>query len=177
MDCGAWITLAAVIVALAIGVASILQIQSLRKRERRDRLLNEIIEWAIEITKWRPKGIFKDVAFITDKLKLQKIMYPHIVEIMENFIETRGRNKYVSDIAIKFDKKLGEAVGNLIDVLESKIELLNEWTSVIADATTKGKESNDEQYSQKAGEQELQIEKLALKVIGEATKIKTRDIG
>lgn len=41
--------MAAVLVALGIGTASILQTQNLQKRERRERLLNEIIEWAEDI--------------------------------------------------------------------------------------------------------------------------------
>jgi hypothetical protein len=51
MNCGDWITLAAVIVALGIGVASILHTQSLQKRERKERLLNEIVEWASNVAK------------------------------------------------------------------------------------------------------------------------------
>jgi hypothetical protein len=49
MDISNWITLSAVIVALGIGVASILYTQRLQKKERRERLLNEIIEWVTEI--------------------------------------------------------------------------------------------------------------------------------
>ena len=49
MEVGDWITLGAVIVALGIGVASILNTRSLRIKERKERLLNEIIEWATEI--------------------------------------------------------------------------------------------------------------------------------
>jgi len=176
MEITGWITLAAVLVALGIGVSSLIQTNKLKKAEKRERLLNEIIEWAVDVTKWRPKEIFKEMMNVSDTLKLQRLLYSHIIQIMENFIETRGRNKYISDIAIKFDKNLGEAVDNLIDVLESKIELLDEWKSIIANATTKGEDANDEQYFQKAEEHENLIEKLALKVIEEATKIKTRDI-
>ncbi|MCK4368222.1 MAG: hypothetical protein KAV68_00925 [Dehalococcoidales bacterium] len=167
----------ATLILALMAFLAIRQTRAMQKRERKERLLNEIIEWAIEITKWRPKGIFGAIADITDKLKLQKIIWSHIAEVMENFIETRGRNKYVSDIAIEIDNNLGKAVDNLIEVLESKVELLAEWKSVVVNATAKGKEANDEQYFQKAEEQEFEIEKLALKVIEEATKIKTRDIG
>jgi len=52
MDVGDWITLGAVIVALSIGVASILHTRSLQKKERKERLLNEIIEWAIKVRKY-----------------------------------------------------------------------------------------------------------------------------
>ena len=46
MEVTDWITLAAVVVALGLGVASIIQTQKLQKKERKGRLLNEIIEWA-----------------------------------------------------------------------------------------------------------------------------------
>ena len=48
MEVGDWITLAAVMVALGLGVASILHTSSMQKGERRERILNEIIEWAIQ---------------------------------------------------------------------------------------------------------------------------------
>ena len=45
MEVGDWITLVAVLVALGIGLVSILHTQSLQKKERKERLLNEIVEW------------------------------------------------------------------------------------------------------------------------------------
>jgi len=51
MELGDWFILAAVIVALGIGVASILHTQRLQRKEHRERLLNEIIEWAKGINK------------------------------------------------------------------------------------------------------------------------------
>jgi hypothetical protein len=49
MEVGDWITLAAVIVALGIGVASILHTESLRKRDRRERLVTEIVNWVEDV--------------------------------------------------------------------------------------------------------------------------------
>lgn len=46
-----WATFLAVVVALGIGVTSILHTNSLQKKERKERLLNEIIEWAVDIVK------------------------------------------------------------------------------------------------------------------------------
>ena len=60
MNYGDWITLAAVVVALGLGVSSLIQTQRLQQRERKERLLNEIIEWAIEIANiafgWEIRG-------------------------------------------------------------------------------------------------------------------------
>ena len=113
---------------------------------------------------------------IADKSKLERILYSHIVKIMETFIEMRSQNKYVSDVAMNLDEGLGDAVSNLIDVLESKIELLDEWKSTIADATAKGKPADDEQYFAEAEKQENKIEELALKVVEKTTNVKLRSL-
>ena len=156
---------------------AIWQTRSIQRRERRDRLLNEIIEWAIEATKWRPKKIFSEIIHTSKRLELQHLMFSHIVEIMESFIEMRGKNEYVSNVARKLDRHLEEVVNNLIEVLESKIELLAEWKSILAEARDRVLEENEEgSYFLKAEEQENLIERLAMIVIKEATRIKTRDI-
>jgi len=51
MKIGDWITVIAVIVALGLGVRSIIQTHILQKKERRQILLNEIIEWLRSINK------------------------------------------------------------------------------------------------------------------------------
>ncbi len=178
-----WINLIAAILVgggtLALAVMAykaIRQTRGIQRSEKKERLLNEIVEWAIDVTKWRPKEIYKDMIDLSDELRLRKLIYSHIVGIMESFIEMRGRNQYLSNISAMFSKDLEEAVGNLIDTLETKIELLSEWKSTIANAISKGVKEDDEHYFQKAEEQEYQIERLALKVIEEATKIKTQNI-
>ncbi len=146
-------------------------------RDKKERLLNEIIEWATDVTKWRPKKIFGEIIHTANRLELQHLMFSHIVEIMEGFIEVRGKNQYVSNVARKIDKHLEEGVANLIEVLESKIELLADWKSNLAEARNRVLEENEEgSYFLKAEELENQIEELALAVIEEAVKIKTEDI-
>jgi len=49
MNCGDWITLIAVIVALTIGVASFIQMNHIQQSERKQRLLKEIEDWAKEV--------------------------------------------------------------------------------------------------------------------------------
>ena len=50
-DPGNWITLGAVVVALAIGVASLCLTRHLQKEEHKQRLLKEIFEWVLDIEK------------------------------------------------------------------------------------------------------------------------------
>ena len=65
-----WITLGAAILVgggtLFLGIMAlrtIRQTRSIQKAEKRERLLNEIIEWAIGVTNWRSesKKIFKEM--------------------------------------------------------------------------------------------------------------------
>ena len=149
----------------------------MQKRERKERLLYEVIEWSIEVTKWRPKKIFGELVHTSNKLELQHLMFSHIVEIMEIFIEMRGRNEYISNVAKKLNTYLEEAVNNLIELLESKIELLAEWKSILAEVQDRVLEKNEDgSYFIKAEEQEKRIEELAMLVIKEATKNKTGDL-
>lgn len=51
MDAGDWITLVAVIVALSIGVTSIRQTRNIRQQEYKNRLINDVILWAGEVSR------------------------------------------------------------------------------------------------------------------------------
>lgn len=62
-------TLLAVFVALGIGIASIKHTQSMQRKERRERLLNEIIEWAEEIDK---ASLIPDITLTPKNTKLMK---------------------------------------------------------------------------------------------------------
>ncbi|MFC1929455.1 hypothetical protein ACFLW6_01110 [Chloroflexota bacterium] len=79
MELGDWITLSAVLVALGIGVASILHTQSLQKRERRERLLNEIIEWAKQSYElfYDLQGVYPGSEESLDTRRLEKSLTLH----------------------------------------------------------------------------------------------------
>lgn len=157
---------------------AIWQNYSFRKKEHKQRLLNEIIEWAEMVAHWRSEGknIFKEMVGITETKQLQLLTYAHILEVKENFVGMRGRNHYISKITEKFDKVLQDAVEELIDNLEAYIELLDEWQEAKAYEIAHNL-VEEEEYTTKADEHALQLEKSINKVIEEAVKIKTKDIG
>ena len=157
---------------------AIWQNTNIQKNEKRERLLNEIIEWAINVTNWRSesKKIFKEMAGITDSKQQQVLTHAHIVEVKEGFVGMGGRNQYISSIAEKFTKVLQEAVEKLITDLEAYIEFLDDWQRVKADEIVRNLDAEYEYYT-KADELALQIDESTNKVIEEATKIKTRDVG
>ncbi len=184
MSTSDWITLGAAILVgggtLFLGIMAwraIRQTGNIQKRERRERLLNEIIEWAIDVTNWRSesKKIFKEMAGITDIKQQEVLTHAHIVEVKEGFVGMGGRNQYISNITDKFTKVLQEDVEKLITDLEAYIEFLDDWQRVKADEIAHNLDAEYEYYT-KADELALQIDESANKVIEEATKIKTRDI-
>ncbi len=184
MEVGDWITLGAVLVALGIGIASILHTQSLQKRERRERLLNEIIDWAIDVSNKRSesKKIFKELVGITDIKQREIFTYAHTVEVKESYVGMRGKNQYIENITPESEQGLRDAVVKLIDDVGAYIEILDEWGRVKADAiahnATKEEEyiAREGEYTEKADEHVLQLEVSTSKIIEEAAKIKTRDI-
>ena len=163
---------------------AIWQNYSLRQKERKERLLNEIIEWAIDVTNWRSesKKVFKEMVGITDIKQQEVFTHAHIVEVKEGFVGMSGRNQYISSISREFKQDLQEVAIKLIEDLEAYIELLDEWQQVKADAIAqdliKAEEyiTKDGEYTTKADEYALQLDKSASRVIDEAAKIKTRDI-
>jgi len=171
-------------VALGLGVSSFIQTKNFQKKERRERLLNEIIDWAIDITNLRcgSKKIFKEIADIKDIKQLEIFIQAHIAETGEICLGMSGRNQYVSSITREFKKDLQQAVIKLTEELKLYIELLSEWWKFKGDAIkqdlVKSEEyiKKDGEYATKADEYMLQVDKSANGVIEEATKIKTRDI-
>jgi hypothetical protein len=109
MEVGDWITLAAVIVALGLGVASILQTQILQKRERRERLLNEIIEWAKESYK-----LFYDMQNVLYRPKSDKFLWDtESRELEKSLTLIWGQKDAMTITASEIDPKLSELV-NLV---------------------------------------------------------------
>ena len=93
----------------------------------------------------------------------------------ESFVGMSGRNQYISNIAEKFTKVLQEAVEKLITDLEAYIEFLDDWQRVKADEIANNLDADYEYYT-KADALASQIDESTIKIIEEATKIKTRDI-
>ena len=109
MDISDWLILAAVIVALGIGVSSLIQTQRLQRRERKEILLNEIIEWATDIQK---VSLEIDIPLVTDgSLDKKKIQASILLRYGIPFI----RNDYIKAIVSKeFKDQLLKDVEDMI---------------------------------------------------------------
>ena len=177
MEVGDWITLGAVIVALGIGVTSILHTQSLQKRERKERLLNEIIEWALDITDSMLERNSDRVLTVNSVEYFYLHMLAHNVDKIANFVSMQFRGCYIEEISDIFGYNLRDSVEIVLTDLKEHIKLLNEHGNNIPHPPIDEKMQNRYNDSYKdVTNHGIKLKQSAIKVIEEATKFKTRDI-
>ena len=155
---------------------SIINANDQARRDRRERWINEIIEWAINIINWRSenKSVFRDITSIKSPEEQRLHKYAHIIELKETLAGMRGRNQYAEKITLKLSASLHVAVEKLIKGVEEYILMLETWLYAIDANIT---QADDKSYASRANASERQVGELADKVIEEAAKIKTRNIG
>jgi hypothetical protein len=167
MEVGDWITLAAVIVALGIGVASILHTQRLQKRERRERLLNEIIGWAIRAARC---GYEERIALpaVFNKYTKPKMELEALDAVATTARVLSIEGSYISNIALAFSDfpnlnlKVTDVVSKLDIVWRQAFKYMQEYPK----------------EHKLPGKKEIkELRESAQNLIEEATKIKTGDMG
>jgi len=166
MEPTGWITLVAVIVALGLGLSSLFQTQRLQKRERRERLLNEIIEWAIELNKcaWE-SGRTISAGLSSKEFKLYAAFYELI-----RFKAADAKSEYIRSIASTFREDLHSNVEQVKKQLDNFIDLKFENI----------KSRNDEEklkLAEKTKKSEKELYELVEVLQKTAAKIKTAGIG
>jgi len=175
------IMLMAVFVALGMGITSILHTQSMQKRERRERLLNEIIEWAVDMTKGELLMDFADVKSIQGIRRARLYLYVTLDKLQFTFKQARTRGRYISRIVSILGKDLQKAVEDLIRTLEAHIQVLKECMDTL-DSPALESPAQEKTLNvvtaeaRKTTESKKILDKYASRVIEEATKIKVRDI-
>ena len=149
-----------------------------KKRERKERLLNEIIDWAVDTVQisWSFGKVFKEAIKPVTEREQQLFKYAHIAEVKERFMQFVGRNVYITAVASSFTKSLQQAIQDLGEDLGAYIKFLDDWQRELQ-FNIKNNKSDKEENSEKADEHVRSLNKSAIKVIEEATKIKTKDIG
>jgi len=159
-----------------ITAISIINANDQSKRDRKERWINEIIEWAIKLINWRSenKGVFRDISRIRSHKEQRLHKSAHIIELREALAGTHGRNQYAQRIALKISPSLYGPVDRLVKGVEDYIKLLDDWQHAI---DTDISLVDDKGYAEKANTAERFIGELADKVIEEAARIKTRGIG
>ena len=162
---------------------TIRQTRDMQKSEKRERLLNEIIEWATNITKYRFGKACKELLQVTDSSgktshrKSLQFVHADIVEIKETFVGLGGQSRYISEIALTFGVDLHKATKVVTEKIDEYVNYLEDWQDALADDIAKQKKHVDvEGRVSKADKIGLQMDKSAIKLMEEVAKIKAKDI-
>ncbi|MFC1914128.1 hypothetical protein ACFLXF_02515 [Chloroflexota bacterium] len=172
MEVGDWITLVAVIVALGIGVASILNTQRLQKQERKERLLNEIIEWAIETTQSKMKGFFKDSYNNIKEYPFDnKYFIAQLHELRISYSNLLSKTAYICNVTKSSDEEMRKNSENAIANIIMITKILNDMTEI--DEQRIGKEIHE--YFEVLQEYEDKLNNSANEVMDRASKLKAKE--
>ena len=95
------------------------------KRDRKERLLNEIIEWAVDVSKCGIEKGYPDISNLIDLHAVWLKISNNIGDIILCFKEMRGKNQYISEIVKALDQDLKDASNILIDDFEKHTNLLS----------------------------------------------------
>ncbi len=146
---------------------TIRQTRNLQKAEKIERLLNEVIEWAVGISKCGIEKGYPDISNLIDLHTVWLKISNNIGDIILCFKEMRGKNQYISEIVKALDQDLREASKTLTDDFEEHIRLLSLCETYMRDR---------EKAWEKVVVHKHKLNFSAKKVIEEAVKIKTRDV-
>ena len=163
-----WSPLAIATVALAcVAVWSILQTRATQSNERRQRLLNEIIAWAEDILRCGQAATLWEVALLGKRYDVKTLRRLGYVGLRGQFDTIYSRDVYIGIAASAFtrDLQLEEYLYKARRKLYNHLKLL--------DLACEGRVKNPRAI----GRHRTMLDDSARKVIEEATKIKTRDIG
>ena len=170
-------TITTLLLALAAFWA-IMQNYSFRRKEHRERLLNEIIEWAINISNCNIGASGSDtLKAVEDPLVADQILtHYQLTEwgVRLQGLKTRGKYiGYISD-STQFSDELKTAVKKLNGSLDIFLESLY----YCADIKYRGLSSEVyREQANKSFELRLKMDEHANKVIEEATTIKIKNLG
>lgn len=162
MEVGDWITLSAVIVALGIGVTSILHTQSLQRKERKERILNEIIEWSVEINKCGSEVGLQVIPGLDEKhqKRIIRINWAFRYQVVDS------KSNYIVSLAQAFEKEteLYTTLKNVSDKVKELTKLL--WIF------SQSEGEKEKELSNEITEQEKSLQDISIKIIKKATMLK-----
>ena len=166
-----WVVIGTISLAVA-AFSSIRQTRKLQERERRDRLLNEIIEWATNIIECcREFEVPLSGIRITDgDFLLRRIEYNRVTKLNT----MTSRSKYLREIAFKLNTRLKDAI-EITDkcILDLKEILLERATIEIEHDKGKVKKEEVDKVVKRYDEQTDKVEESAVSLIKAASKIKS----
>ena len=162
----------AIVVVAIISAANINESRNIRKesaekekRDRKERLLNEIIDWAEDIRKISSESIAPS-EIVLDDPTMQIAPQMDFLRLRKSYQDLNTKSVSVKAIAKIFGGNLLSAVEKVIQKLDETIETLKGYL------TSKASKEN----SEKIEEYKESLDSCTEELIIEATKIKTREI-
>jgi len=164
MGAAAWLTLVAIIIALSIGVASLLQTRNIQKGERKQRLLNEIVNWATDLINCTAGFTFPAYhPAATKKISL-------IMARSDTYFKHRAvnaRSKYIQHIASEFGEDPLSAVKTVTSKLSEFISILEADLAVLQNGGSENRET--------VSKCELELYDLSRDLIENIAEIKVKE--
>ena len=174
----ALILLTSIVVSLFIGLKSIGQTKDIQEKQYRNKLLNDIVQWAIDITEC---GLGKDItplSQITDKEEIRQFVLARATELELSFKAIAGRSRYIHGITSAFGQDLQTAVSKLEEELEVHTDLFTQMRgAIIYKLGTLENISARDMMSRKVRDHKLELDKYSNKVIDEVGKIQVKRNG
>ncbi|MBI4188188.1 MAG: hypothetical protein HY529_03165 [Chloroflexi bacterium] len=159
---------------------SIWQNYKFRERDRKERLLNEIIEWAISIAE---SGIEPDTPDLSGDKDAGK-SWPYLdnqLEKLKTLQLLRAKSVYMEGIASAISKELQIALRGAIDALRNQLTSLWEHQGFLNDSKRKGLQGGERAIFLTNNARQVEnnnemLYKSAIELVEKATKIKTSDV-
>jgi hypothetical protein len=190
MDFGTWLKEWAVplsagatfLLALAAFWA-IWQNYQFKKRERKERLLNEIIDWAIDAAKCRFEDKSTSMFSFKNFGETGASFWRFLVDIQDNLRRQQTIGFYIIKISPIFSQNINTSVVTLMKVIQDFINIIDEPMRDIENILIGKVKLSDKEikrttnFIDKTGNSTKLLDESANKVIEEAAKIKTKGIG
>ncbi len=144
---------------------SIRQTRNIHQKEHRDRLLNEIIEWATDILKFSPmpKETIFELELRKEEPDVKDIIMLWQVSLQEILLPIISRGAYINRVSKNLGGKVWSATNKAAYCLGNIIEYINKLDNTYGSLEALEKPNEE-------------LRNAAVEIIEEATKIKTRDI-
>ena len=165
MELQSVLTLTAIIVALIIGVSALVQTNIIQKGERKQRLLNEIIDWANDILNYGSEMVVQPTPGITQIARLLQATSA----LYLRYRAVNARTEYVEKIASKFGQALLPTLIPTISILKDLIKLLEQNITTLM----QGHKIDDETH-EKTNSCELELYNLTRSLMENIAKVKLK---
>jgi len=159
------LTFVAILIALSIGVANMLQTKSIQKMERKQRLLNEIIDWAKDVINCSSE---LNIPLVRGVDRTTMLIYGRS-NLYFKHRSVNARSSYVEKIAAIFGMDLPFTVASVTSKLGEFIKILEANINSLEKSGTEDEEA--------AKDCELKLYNLTRALIEKVTEIKTTEEG